>query len=425
MTFMTSIKISTLPAGTMLGGGERLLAVQDGGNVAITPAQIAAYAQTGSQGKAYTGPVAARGAVPNVTSTTNKSAQDMTVYFATDDILSSKLLFMNAYVDGGGGGGTFVETAPAGTVSRQASIEPVIGGASYQYRFGGAATGSAATGGLVAADWLTHPSIKAGNPFRTRNRHTGSANCFVGLQQLKSLPGEGFEPAAATTDKTMSGTIPAATGNCRSPPVAVLGMTRKDTLLLLSNCRGRGVGDKLDGRGLAGAIERSLAGIAVLKASTGGDAVVNYLASHGLRQQLAAYCSHVIGFDLINDINARNRTSALALADLASFVALFGTQPVYLPTLQACTTSTDGYATLAGQTVATSAIETNRQDCNAAIRGYAVSGMRGIVDASMPVEDMATGKWLPGKTADGLHERLMGALAVVAQATIRPAILTR
>lgn len=108
---------------------------------------------------------------------------------------------------------------------------------------------------------------------------------------------------------------------------------------------------------------------------------------------------------------------------------------VYQVTISPNTTSTDSWATIQNQTVR-GATESARVAVNewlragAPIEGAGVAGdpghpLAGVLDVAAAVEDSASGKWLPGMAADGLHPSPAGHAAMADRlAEIAPPMFT-
>lgn len=214
---------------------------------------------------------------------------------------------------------------------------------------------------------------------------------------------------------TPSGGVTASNGFV---PMAVLGKVKQNvaSVLMFGDSQGVGIGDSSDfTTGLFGGVERAMGYcmIGFSNGSRGGDKTGAYSAlSNSARWSLLPYVTHVYANMGINDVTS-GRNAATILANIDSLIAKCksaGVKLVY-ESVFTITTSTDLWASEAGQTVTTGfAVGGVRDQVNAGLVARAAQGKLIYLDTASALINPATNKWLPNTTDDGTHTSANGHL---------------
>jgi hypothetical protein len=342
---------------------------------------------------------------------------------AIEDITAIKLVYSNVRVVKSAGQGVGIETADAGTVTRTASVEPVVDGARYQATFGGNTSdvrpAQLGANGIVESDWIAVPTISAGTWFGVNSYHAGTVGCAI-TQAVRARNGEKWALGAAVADQTMSGRPTGAAGVYSAMPVAILGMTAKGSVLISGNSRTRGVSDTSTATGLNGEIARSLGTtIGQFHIGTPGDTIMNLALSHSTRALFARYVSSGVIFqDCVNELS---RTPSQILADYQTMIAAFGL-PFY-----ACTTApytTGAASAVDGSDQTPRANDATRVSVNTSIRA-GLPGAAGYFDVAAAASIDGKQVWKSGYSTDLLHAIDAGVTGMVASGVIPTAPFVR
>ncbi|PBB68134.1 hypothetical protein CK228_13575 [Mesorhizobium sp. WSM4312] len=391
----------------------------------------------------YMGQVATRCRIPTNSSTTNKQANSRTYHIARDDITSLKIELPAWYWYRTS---TKLETNVTGSITYTASIE-YPAGTFTQVKFGGAnsgiATGSAAPAGTpLLSDWV-NVNIPNGAGFWVRTFANAThaivfadASAGTNFWTCDFANGEAYEYAASgVTDKTMGGTlVPNKTTNDAAifHPTAIVGMTRKASVLLIGDSRVAGFGDFFNAAGDTGELARSIGpSLAYINAGSAGDTLSEFIASSTQRKALQQYCSHVVVQTAINALRSgtgQNKTAATVLAEQQTILGYFAGKGRFTTTTEPCTTSNDSWASPTGQTLNTNVAQITAY--NDAIRA-GVAGSLGyfeIADVSETARN--SGKWKSDGTAskwtaDGLHASPFGYASIQSSGAVDPSRFTR
>lgn len=372
------------------------------------------------EGTSYVGQLATKCRIPCNRSTTNKQANSRTAHIARDHVTTLQIELPNWYWTRGG---TLTETAGGGNITYTASVEYPVG-VFTQILFSGAAAAVVASNGTILSDVL-NISISKGHRFWIRVfANAVTAIVFtdgnVGYPQIDLANGEAYNYAASgLTDMTMGGTI-VDVGAASAPilsPTAIVGATRRPSVLILGDSRDYGFTDNIDGDGDLGDIARMVGGaFSYINAGCAGDTLSGFITAHTKRAGLQAYCSHVVFGDPINALRAggsgQNKTAATVLGELQTILGYFPTKLCVTTTPGGPNpTSTDNWATLANQTV--NANQAQIAAYCAAIRA-GVANSIGFWDIMYAIESSRdSGKWWTNgvalaTTTDGLHSTQLG-----------------
>lgn len=369
---------------------------------------------------AYLGQVATRCAYPTALDTTAKQGMFREMHYARDDITSLWLRFDDKYNynEANSGQPTTVECAveyPAGVMTR--------------VTFAGANQGVYVAAGTIMSD-ACPVIIPDGAMFWLRIWKSNAAGMLGAVGQPARLSGfgEAFNLGTTVTNMVMSGTI-THNGSYHSTPTAILGMTQKTSVLLVGDSRVVGLQDNTASSqtGDTGEFARSLGGnYGYITVAVSGESAQGFWGNSSFRASLKQYVSHVICNYGINDLNGGGFTLANMQTLYPYIWAALGapTKPVYQSTLPPVTTSTDSWATVANQTVAS--WESIRVAVNDWIRTQGDVQLAGIFDITRCLESAEnSGKWRPNFAPDGIHEGPIATYAIISSGLVNPALLKR
>lgn len=366
----------------------------------------------------YPGPVALRSNINTILTPVTTPYMSRKFFVAADDITALQVAFPNWSNNGG-----FVETPSGGVLSVTASIE-YPAGTFTQLTFKGATTGTVLSGQTLWSDFLTLgftiPRLAtaylrwfASNTVKMPVG-TGVAAPFSGAPQYVA---GGDACVSNGTDQTMSGAVVDDGTGVILWPAAIIGLTSRPTFAIIGDSRAAGVTDTADATGGTGELERELIrlGYGYINVAVPGDRVVQFIANSSRRMALARMCSHIIVQGSINDISA-GQTAAQLLANRQTLRNLAPNRTFFGCTIAPKSTSSDGFATVANQTV-----DVNngvRQTVNAAVRAVETGYASPPIDIASFVESggagAPSGKWkAPGYAySDGNHELQAANLAI-------------
>ncbi len=248
----------------------------------------------------YLGVVATRGLVANnsLTQTTGTTLMSRSMNWARDTLSRVAIIVPNFLVDVNGA--TFTEIGLGSAATVTASIE-YPSGTFTQVKFSGSASGTVPNAGYLVSDFAS-VAIPKGAQFWVRMYNVNASGFLL----------NGFGNDASTVngefcnlfdgDRTMSGTVDSQFAGFTLAPLAVIGMTRLPSFLLVGTSRVEGIHDNQDSSGDVGIMARSIGpSYGYINAGIASDNVAHFLASHTNRVALAQYVSHVICEGPTND----------------------------------------------------------------------------------------------------------------------------
>lgn len=293
-------------------------------------------------------------------------------HVATANIKALKLVYGNFY--GNGGGTPHGQFDGPNAIGVKCAVEYKIGATAYFSRgffAGGARTTSIDAGGQAETGWIT-VSISKGDTFWTRTYVSVTSGQkwpqgYLTQSTTRFSGGEGF---AANSDVADSGAVTSNNTRVYSP-FALLGLTDDGALVVLGI-----VGDSIangsnDTGSDLGYIARAANAVSMSwqRLSQPGDSAFDWVppAQREHRARLLPYCTHSVCDFGRNDLSA-GRTLAQIQADLITSWNVNVAQGVktWQTTITPKTTSTDGWATVANQTVTSD--NTVRLNLNAWLR---------------------------------------------------------
>jgi len=366
----------------------------------------------------YIGQVATHCFCSGAKSSGNNQIMSRTYHVAQDDLKSIQLVYANWYGS---------ESKLGAAINITASIEYPTG-VFTQVKFNGLATGTAADGSNLISDPVA-VMIPQGTSFFVRQyvvNPSASGIIYSSYLQNQTL-GEGIAMGASgISDLTMSGTITPTHANILFGPAAIIGQTRRPSILVIGDSRAAGANeDHATVSTETGQITPSLyPSIGYMNMSIAGEQAQNFVQKHTYRAPFGIYATHVICEYGINDLNLGGRTTAQVLADLQLIRGYFSKQKFYQATILPNSSSTDSWATVGNQTTAAS--NASRISLNNTFRSKP-SWLDGWLETADAVESARdSGLWkAPGYTADGLHGTTAGYQLIQSAAVINPAAFAR
>lgn len=355
----------------------------------------------------YLGQVANAGRMPSSFDSVNKQLMSRVPMQARDHIKSLQLLFANAYVNGS------TETGSGAAAGIKASIE-YPEGVFTQVLFSASATGSITNTSTLLSDSVT-VDIPDGAEFWVRSYFTSTG----GVVYNEKSNGVSNATVSGGTDKTMTGTVTDDGSAYSYSPLAVLGMTRLRTVVLLGDSHVVGRDDTPDATRDLGSLQRSIGpyfGTIVLAKS--GDAANGYVGSHAIRQAVIdTYATDLVCQLAHNDIYNANRTPAQVQTSVQT---ILGYAPAavrkFVTTLQPKTTSSDDWATVGNMTADSETPDA--QTYNGLVRSGSIAGADGFFDICRALESSAdSGKQKAtgsafGYVVDGSHCNRAGQILI-------------
>ncbi|NTZ60324.1 hypothetical protein G6L24_08380 [Agrobacterium tumefaciens] len=387
-------------------GGGRLYYQGDFAAGALRSADGRWWVPADKERRQYTGQIATRCVVPEFANTTNKQIMTRSRHFISEATRSLHLIYPNWYHNGN------AEVGVGGTIDVTAAIEYPIG-VFTRVTWGGSATVTIGDLSNSAPSDPIEVQIPDGGAeiFIRTFQSSATGIVYSGLQD--TMRGEtAAYGASGVVDATMGGIIPDSGPNAAYLPLAVLGQTTKPSFFIVGDSRESATSfDIPNALSVVGNIARGIAPVCgFINVARGGERLAEFVASHSKRLEVAQYCSHVAIHMGINDFTS-GQTSAGALADLNTIKGYFPTHEIWFATVEPVSTSSDGWLTVANQTI-DAASNANRIAFNNAIRA-GITGAAGYFDIADVLESgRDSGKWrvLPGValTSDGTHANEAG-----------------
>lgn len=369
---------------------------------------------------------ATRCSVPNFRNPANTAARSRSAHISRSNVTSLKLLFPNYYVDGMLMGSTFAETSTGATASISAAIE-YPAGTFYRVKFSGSNNGAIPAGGTLLSDAVT-VTIPTGATFWVRSVFIGSGGIFdtgTGGENSPAIFNSTNFGEATDVNTSADNTMGGAYGGTGAAgyiyrPLAIVSQVTASAALIIGDSRCHGSGGVADASGDYGEIARSVgASFGYTNYSMGSFAPTNLIASHTRFVALAPYYTHLICQLGINEFNFTSLTAAQIVANLQTIWGYFPGKIICQSTFPPITTSTDGWVTVANQTV--NAYNTKRIAVNGLLRGIP-AGLNVLYEIADVVESARdSGKWkVTGYTNDGVHESAGGYQSIVISGAIAP-----
>lgn len=365
----------------------------------------------------YMGQIATRGFVP-VTLTAPATATQMmsrSPHISRQAITQLKIIIPNFYVNPSA---PFQELGTGATATVTASIEYPASTFTQVTFNGGATSYDIPDLSMVTSDFVT-VAIPDNTVFYVRIYFVCAGGIVYNNVHPLSSFGAGVESGTSgVTDKTMSGTV--TTANSHLDPCAIIGWTDKSSIIILGDSKTHGTGDSTaDATRDFGEVARAVGGnyayINLARGSDKASAFVDPTATVN-RRALMAYGSHLICNYGYNDVSTDSGPTTFANLNLIWTYARSIGLKVFQTTIGPRTSSSDSWATLAGQTK-TTPNTANTLALNFLIR-RAVSNppgvLAGVIEQSNVISSSPdSGLWpVDGTsnkyTADGLHESTAG-----------------
>lgn len=358
-----------------------------------------------------------------------------TRHVATRTFYGVRLAFSNWFA----GAGNTEQDGP-NPITARAAVEP-LGNVIIPVTFNGARSVLIQPGATVLSDPIG-VDIAKGTTFYTRTFvQVAAGEKFPRAGYITASSGEGNNygsPVGADLTATGSASLTGIGTNVRVfGPSMILGRVKdpgKPVVAIIGDSIAQGANDNDQGF-----IERALAGnYSFQKIAFPGEALDGWTGNNGLtRFRRASLLVQASITHAICEYGRNNMNVATVQADtLAAWtsIARMGV-PVYQTTITPQTTSTDGWTTVANQTVADATREGRRVAFNNWVRdgapisggapvapggsgtragqtGHPLAGWFEIADLSESARD--SGKWKAGFTADGTHPGPTGAAAMAA-----------
>jgi hypothetical protein len=425
---------ATLPTGTGPGGGA------GPGDMAYTSDQGPVWFNgniwvTEKANQSYLGFVATNGKVSDNGSNVNGYFMSRTLHIATTDINAAQLVFGNFYATGAS-----TETGGGTTATYTASIE-YPAGTFYQATFGGQVSGTAASLKYLVSDPIA-VRIPSGASFFVRVYRVHAAGSFSApfstvATTLSNTAGDActFGSTNAVTDKTMGGTVTATNLQIAIPPMAIIGITSKPSVILIGDSRVSGINDTPTTTSPAvGETARSFwnakigySNIGIASSTAAGFSALNY----PMTAQLINYATHIVSNYGVNDLYTNGSTAAATLGFQQLIASTYPGKWFFAATVAPYTTSSDGWETLGNQSQQSTADNTQRIAYNTALRAGGISGITGTIDIASAVESsLNSGLWIVNGTlhqytADGIHENGNSNAVIVSSGVVNPALIGR
>lgn len=351
----------------------------------------------------------------------NKQTQCRSAHVASGNLSSIRVCFAG-FSNGGNVGGNITDTGIGAATTITAGIE-YPAGTFVQLKFSGSASGSIPDVGTLWSDYAT-VNIPTGATFWVRNLRTNASGVFFNGWQNATL-GEATEVGASgLTDKTVSGTIVDSGNGWSVPPLAIVGMTLKASVIIIGDSLSAGTGDteaaSRDGK--VGVVARSLGSIPFVNIGRGSAQAQFWTAEAIGANAVIQKASNLVIVLGSNDING-GQTAAQVIANIQAIAALARPgQKVYVCTILPRSTSSDSWATLVNQTVNASFNPVKNTFNTAALA--VISGTTGAYDIASALESsVGSGKWIaatPQNTIEGVHPTPVGYLLLASAGVITP-----
>lgn len=264
----------------------------------------------------YLGQVANRCLLPTTLTLANKQMMSKCGHFAREHITKLKLVYPNFYISAAG-----VETPTGAVATFRASIEYPVG-VFTQALFGGQTSIAAPSGGFVVSDWIK-VNIPKGKKFWDKC-HRADANGIIynspGTNfKSNALHGDALNFSTTTVpDTTMSATATNLDATNHYQPIAILGLTRSGSVLVLGDSLAFGQNDTVDAAGDVGLFRFIGASRGIINAARPSDRAQWCLANSDLRRSLGQYVSDIVVQQTINDLGSGARTPAELQGDLVA-----------------------------------------------------------------------------------------------------------
>ena len=410
-----------LPEATSLGYGDWLQIRQGGSTKAL-------YVNTIRNGPSYLGAVATRIRFPTSRNTTASTLSANSQHIARDNITSLQVGYCNFYSDN-----TTHEAGSGFTGTWASKVQyPVGTGPWVTVTWGGSATSPVVPDGGVTP--LSDPvpiTIPDGSAFLVHSYQALTGNGIVFVYN-------GANDMRAANDAVQIGTSLADSTTIASPiagsiytPCRIVGLTRRASVAIIGDSRDWGTGHTSDGSGDVGNAAPTIGqNFAYANLGVSGEQLQAFLTNNSRRLPLVlSDYSHVVSGFGVNDIRTGARTASQIATDITSFVNLMGGKPVFWETIYGGPSSTDGYTTLANQTVG--AGETDRIALNRMLRSGQVPGLTGVFDVAAAVESAPdSGKWAIGNggqsiATDALHANFVGYTLIKNSGAVKVSKITR
>lgn len=362
----------------------------------------------------YTGLVATRARCPaSIVTSGNKQMMGRTGHIARDNIIATKFLYPNWGIPNSG---NRLETGTGGIATLKLGVEYPAGNFTQITFDSGSVSQVVADGATFVSDMVTLTTpIPSGAIFWLRPFFIGANGIIANAQFDQANFGDTNEIAASgLTDKTISGTVTILNNSCYYP-LAVIGMTRRPSVVILGDSKELGKNDTYSNTsGDIGDIARWIGpnfGYTLLAQE--GDRAAFFNASDTQRLLTFPFCSHVLCGYGSNDLYS---ASASIIAVEASLATIYSnaTAAGALPcqaTIPGRTTSAALWISNPGdQALVNATVNTRRNTINVDILAKTIAGLTGpVFDISTQITPRTNDTWIANgavnwATSDGVHE---------------------
>ena len=364
---------------------------------------------------------------PSTNTGTGRSLNAISPHLAMEALSSFKIVLPNWSMAGTN------DVHVGGDLTVSAAIE-YPAGVFTQVTFGGNATEVSTTLENIVSDTVAL-AIPANTLFRVRLWMSGNGVSPPYINQspstANSAQGACFEiNAGVLADKTMGGSVTAATNQWLTP-VAIVQSTNRPAVYLGGASKGYGLFDTWDSANVIGEAHRGVGSVfGTINGCESSESWPSSPTGHQMRRLLATtYCTHVIDDHGSGELtNGDNAPTMLGKAQ--AYWGFFPGMPVFPCTIPPWTSSSDSWATpTRGQTGAgnqtvtpTATKENNRKAYNDLLRALP-AGAAGYMDVADAVEAVRNGSYWYGPTRlthDGQHEKQAGNLQIAAIRAVNP-----
>lgn len=374
-------------------------------------------------GDPYEGLIASKAGYVSQASGTNKQVQARSYHVASDDITSLKIAVGNWYMSIADGiGVTMTEVGSGGNCTITASIEYPIGSYTQITFSSGASSIVVPTGTTRFSDYCTPAlTIPRGAVFGIGQYRVYAGNGLYNPFRNSSVGGAQNDQcrvaASGLSDVTMGGTLTDdSVHGC--PPLAIIGMTRRASLVVIGDSVGAGRFTNTSQPDWRQGI--ICAGLPVdypfLNLSLGGEAASTALTNGTGRGPLWPYCSHFVSQEGANDLLAGSSAATLKTNQEAILATLPAGPRKLVTTIIPNTSSASGnYLSDADQT---NNWGSNQATYNASVRSGSIVGADDYLEVEHACESSSgSRKWKSDGTPkkyvfDGIHPVSFGYSAI-------------